>query len=294
MKRTEDVGVRRAGRGHGDLGGLLQRVAVDPGRDGREGHRPARPPRRPSRACCGSRRPASRALRPFPPCQTGPTVWMMNRAARSNPGDDGLPGRAFADGRHAACRRAARPHGGWRRRRRRQPPSARLAALTTASTRSAVMSPRAACSSGATRRATRRWGRPRGGGHQVEQRRRLGRRRLALVLAPVRERHDPVDGRLATATCRRSSPLGSATGCPWPGCTARPAPCRRSGGDRALDGRRLLAGDGGRLAEGVGPADLELLGRPATRATRRRAHRGPGSTWGTTATCWRTSTSPPW
>src|ERR1700678_4068587 len=96
--------------------------------------------------------------------------------------------------RQAARRRSA-PAARWMAPSTPPPPRRRrFAALTTASTRSAVMSPCTAWSRGGMERLPGGAGRRRGR-DQLEEREGAGGRRLALVLAPVRKRDDPVDGR---------------------------------------------------------------------------------------------------
>ena len=149
-------------------------------------------------ACCGNRRRASRARLRVPPCQTGPTVWMMKRAGRSKPSvTTAWPGGHSPMARQAACRRSA-PAARWMAPSTPPPPrSRRLAALTTASTRSTVMSPL---------HGLQQW-RHRVGYPAVVDAEEAGtslssdvvlrRCGLALVLAPVREGHGAVNGRRA-------------------------------------------------------------------------------------------------
>src|ERR1700728_539613 len=158
--------------------------------------------------------------------------------------------------RQAACSRSA-PAARWMAPSTPLPPSRRrVAALTTASTRSAVMSPCNAWSTGGTGWLPGRAGR-RGGGDQLEEREGAGGRRLALVLAPVRKRHDPVDGRRPPGAAGIGHLLDRERGTAGRDVQHDGHLAPALGGDRPDDGRRLLAGHGGGFPHGEGPADLE-------------------------------------
>ena len=162
--------------------------------------------------------------------------------------------------RQAACRRSA-PAARWMAPSTPPPPRRRrLAALTTASTRSAVMSPCTAWSSGAIGRPTRRWLDDEEAGTSFSSEKAcvgadwlLFSPQFENVTMPWMADAPPgVAGvghlldrerRAAGRDVEHDGHLAAALG-----------------GDRAEDGHRLLAGHGGGLAVGVGPADLELLG----------------------------------
>src|SRR5580698_4737365 len=184
---------------------------------------------------------------------------MTKRAGRSNPSvTTAWPGGHSPMARQAACRRSA-PAARWMAPSTPPPPRRwRFAALTTASTRSAVMSPWTAWSSGGIE-----WlpggARRRGGGDQLEQREGAGWCRLALVLAPVRERHDPVDGRCPAGVAGVGHLLDRERGTGGGDVHHDGHLAPALGGDRSEDACRLLTGHRGRLAKGVRPTDLELL-----------------------------------
>ena len=106
--------------------------------------------RRPPRATGGSAEARSSGSPWPPPCQTGPTAWMMHRAGRAKPGVARAspvgqrPSAAHASARPGPAAAKIAPH--------TPPPASRaeLAAFTMASVASAVMSPWTASRRGAT------------------------------------------------------------------------------------------------------------------------------------------------
>ena len=110
-------------------------IAVDPGGDGREGDRAGRRARRPPRGCGGSTRPAARARPACRPCQTGPTVWITQRAGqRRSPRWPWRRRSAHPPRRRQASSRPG-PAARWMAPSTPPPPSSdELAALTIAST----------------------------------------------------------------------------------------------------------------------------------------------------------------
>ena len=105
-----NLGVRRAGGGHGDLGGLPQGIAVDTGRDGGEGDRSGA-----NLVGHGQRVPVAGgerlglALRPAVPDRPHGVDDEARRQVEPL-GDHGLPWRALADG-PAGCLQALGPGG---------------------------------------------------------------------------------------------------------------------------------------------------------------------------------------
>src|SRR5580658_9177450 len=183
---------------------------------------------------------------------------MTKRAGRSKPSvTTASPGRHSPMARQAACSRSA-PAARWMAPSTPPPPSRRrFAALTTASTRSAVMSPCTAWSRGGMGRLPGAAGRR--GGDQLEEREGAGGCRLALVLAPVGKRDDPMDGRRPSAAARVGHLLDRERGTGGRDVEHDGYLAPALGGDRPDDGRRLLAGHGGGFPYGERPTDLELF-----------------------------------